>query len=666
MEYERCNAGALQPAAVLAALRSGREIFLVEGEKDVDTLAAQGLVATTNPGGAAKWLKSYSNVLSGGRVVIIGDNDKAGAQHVDILKTALGRSCKVRVVELPGLPPHGDVTDWLATLGHTRDDLMALVDSSAELGSESPSDSPQEAETADFTAQDDLDYKTDLGNAERLVAAHGNLLRYNVDSGCWLVWDLGYWRQDDTGVVHRMAREVVRSYYDLLKLCTDSEEREALYRHATRSEAAPRLAAMVDLARFCPGIPVHATELDADPWLLSCVNGTIDLKTGGIREHRQSDLITKQIPVVYDIGAKCPRWTRFLEEVFQNDYDIIDFVRRMSGYCLTGDTREQSFFLLVGKGSNGKGVFMETIQHILGDYSQDTPVTTFLEKRDQSTADLASLVGARLVTASEGENTTSFNEKLLKRLSGGDPITCRHLYRSFFTYRPSFKIIFATNEVPRIRSQNYAMKRRVKLIPFQVKFYYAHEKKFPVRDEMLRETLKGELPGILNWMISGCRDWQSTGFHMPMKMIHEVESLFDAMDPLGEFIESQCILHPGYWVESGTLWQAYLDWCKHEERVPAFKMTCYFTRSLVQRDGIEAGRDASGRKRVIKGLGLMERGSLRLHKFDEDDEDESYTHLTPSDANRGISELSLYTPAREGFCENGQIASDGVRGIERF
>ncbi len=586
---------------VVRAREAGETIYIPEGEKDCQTLQNMGLTATTNAEGSkAKWLKSYTRELANCDIVLLPDNDTPGREHTqEIIRNLFGQAARIRVLALPGLPENGDITDWIVEQNHTKDEFLSLVESAAEEITEISNDI--------LTPTDAHYMLTDLGNSERLVDTSDNSFRYNVDSSQWLVWTGSRWQEDFTGVVHRLARVVVRSMYDDLKDAKSSEERDALYAHVKKSESAPRLAAMVELAKYHQNVPVRELTLDSDPWALNCLNGTLDLRTCTLRPHKPTDFLTKIIPVKYDPAAQCPRWLQFLSEVFRDDNDLIAFTQRMCGYLLTGDVREQAFFLLVGKGSNGKGVFTETLQHILGDYAKDTPVTTFLEKREASTSDLAALVGARLVTASEGEDTTSFNEGLLKRLSGGDRITCRHLYQNFFTYQPAFKILFSTNEVPKIRSQNYAMKRRVKVLPFRVKFYYEYERKVPVRDESLKTKLQSEFSGILNWMLEGCRQWQKYGLGMPPVMIQEVESLFESMDPLSEFLESECVFHPGAAVESGVLWKTYVGWCRFLNREPAFRLTHHFTRSIVQRDGVEAGRNFAGTKRILKGIGLVEK-----------------------------------------------------------
>lgn len=163
---------------------------------------------------------------------------------------------------------------------------------------------------------------------------------------------------DETSRVDRMAMRVVRSMYKLLP-SMDRDPGDKLLRHIKTSESAPRLAGMLSLAAKLSGVPVRESDLDQDPWLFNVLNGTLDLRTGTLRTHAREDLITNLSETEYDANAVCPRWERFLQEIFQNDVDIMGFVKRMAGYMLTGDTREECLFVLVGKGQNGKGKLID-------------------------------------------------------------------------------------------------------------------------------------------------------------------------------------------------------------------------------------------------------------------------------------------------------------------
>ncbi|MCL5103010.1 MAG: phage/plasmid primase, P4 family [Armatimonadetes bacterium] len=408
---------------IISAINSDVPILIVEGEKDVHALAGIWTSATCNPGGAGKWRDSYSKSLTGARVVILPDNDEPGKAHARMVARSLrGYAKSLRVLELPNLPEKGDVSDWIAA-GGTRDQLMELA-ASAACNQNVRADASVACSRSNRTSVFDGFPLTDLGNAERLIAAHGSKLRYNEDSGRWLVWNGKYWQPDNTGEVDRLARDVVRGMADEIKALCDrlkdarsDDERDALHsriddlqKHMHNSESRYKLDAMIKLACHCPGVPVLSDQLDSDPWLLNCANGTIDLRTGTLRQHAQSDLITKMVALDYDPEASCPRWEQFLTEVFQNDGELAAFAKRMAGYALTGDTREECLFILTGKGQNGKSKFVETLRAILGEYARDTPITTFTERREANSFDLPALAGARLVTAAEGEGSHAFNE----------------------------------------------------------------------------------------------------------------------------------------------------------------------------------------------------------------------------------------------------------------
>lgn len=583
---------------VLQAVQAGIDVFVVEGEKDVHTLQELGIPATCNAGGAGKWLKQYCEQMKGARLVILPDNDGPGRDHAqDVARKFSGLAASVKVVELPELPSKGDVSDWIRA-GHTAAELQALVDAAPEWAP------PAEEEPSARNATPEVRFPyTDLGNAERLIDAHGADLRYHEDSGKWLIWNGRCWQPDSLGGIDRLAREVVRKLYDLLKGDLSYSEKEKLLRHIIKSESRPRLEAMIALARHCSGIPVLSADLDSDPWLLNCENGTLDLRTGQLRPHSQEDLITKTIPVQYDPQASCPRWSLFLEEVFSGNAELIAFVKRMAGYMLTGDTRHECLFVLTGKGQNGKSKFVEALRALLGDYAQDTPMTSFTERKDGTSFELPGLAGARLVTAAEGEGKHTFNESLLKRMTGNDPITCCFKFKDYFTYIPTFKILFSTNEIPRIRSQNYAMKRRIKLIPFRQRFYDPEDGRQPCKDDQLRGKLMAELPGILRWAVEGCIEWAGD-LKTPAIVRQEVERLFEDQDPLAEFLEAECLIDPLAEVEVGRLWEAYGTWCENHGRTKAWQQAQGISRNLCQRDGIDS-RKGTGGVRLLTGIKLI-------------------------------------------------------------
>ena len=239
------------------------------------------------------------------------------------------------------------------------------------------------------------------------------MLRWNY----WLIWNGSRWQRDLTGEVLRRAKATVRHIYAEAYQTADSDRRDALLAHAARSEAAPRLKAMVELAEF--HLPVLPAAFDQQPWLLNVRNGTVDLRTGTLREHRREDLLTKLAPVVYDPDATCPRCVAFLTHIMGDNMELVAFLQRAAGYALTGDTREEVIFILYGTGANGKSTFLEVLRALLGDYARQADFTTLLVQRSDGVRnDVARLAGARFVTAVEAASGRRLDEALVKQLTG--------------------------------------------------------------------------------------------------------------------------------------------------------------------------------------------------------------------------------------------------------
>lgn len=396
---------------------------------------------------------------------------------------------------------------------------------------------------------------TDMGNAERLRHLYAKQLCWCEVWKKFLTWDGKRWRVDDRQRVKRWAKKTVRTIYRESSSSTHEEDRKRLAKWAVTSEAEKSIRAMISLVQ--PDLPITPDALDCDPWLLTCLNGTIDLRMGMLLPHTPDHFMTKLSPVRYDPEATAPMWEAFLAQIFQGNHELIDWVWKAIGYCLTGDIREQCFFFCHGGGANGKSTFLDTLRALLGDYAEQAPFSTFLRKdRDTIPNDLAKLQSCRFVAAVESDQGRRLAEAQIKALTGGDPVTARFLHAEFFTYTPQYKIWLATNHRPEIQDFSHAMWRRVRLIPFEVTFSDEEQ------DKTLPVKLRAELPGILAWAVRGCLAWQKDGLSpAPESVTQATEAYRTEQDFLADFIEEHCFVKPAAHAPATELYHRYQSWC---------------------------------------------------------------------------------------------------------
>ena len=391
---------------------------------------------------------------------------------------------------------------------------------------------------------------TDLGNARRLVAAHGEFFRHAPQLGQWLTWDGRRW--DSTGQIVRYAKQITDMILDDFRLTADAK----LGNWGVRSQSAPCIANMVSLAKTEPDIPVMVNDLDADPWAFNVRNGTLDLHTGDRHPHRQTDLITKLANVDYDPEAQCPVWLKTLDDIFAGDQEMVKCVQRFAGYSLTGIVSEQMMTFSHGGGANGKTTLMNALRSITGDYGISLASDVLIDTgHDNHSTGITDLRGARFVTATETEEGRRFNESLVKQLTGGDPIKARRMRTDNFEFLPTHKLWMSGNHLPRTSGTDHAFWRRFKLLPFEVRF--------PI-DPTLSDRLLEETPGILTWAVRGCLEWQRDGLQWPPPVVNATQNYRDSQDHIGRFLADVCVVSEGCHVSTVELREAYEAWCTEQ------------------------------------------------------------------------------------------------------
>ncbi len=436
----------------------------------------------------------------------------------------------------------------------------------------------------------DQPHNTDMGNSARMSRQHDGEIKYSRGLG-WLAWDGARFARDDGGEIERRARETVKEIYIEAANAPDKESREALAAWAVKSESEQKIKSMISLCRSEANVAVRADVFDRDPFLLNCTNGTLDLRTRELRPHNRADLLTKVCGTRYDEAAVCPVWEKFLAEILP-DKELVTYVRKLFGLCLSGDASEQMLNIFWGSGGNGKSTLANVMWAVLGDYAEKAQAETLLTAhRSGGTArsDIVRLQGARLVTASESEAGRALAEALVKELTGNEPITARPLYQSEFTFEVQFKLILSTNHKPSIRGNDYAIWRRIRLVPFVVKI--TDDK----QDKALPDKLRAELPGILRWAVEGYELWREKGLEPP-EAVRAASAEYKAeQDVLADFLAAKCEDDPEATTTAAALYSAYMEFSDELKlRARDILSNKAFNMALTER-GIEGDRSRAGK-----------------------------------------------------------------------
>ena len=443
---------------------------------------------------------------------------------------------------------------------------------------------------------------TECGNALRMLDLFGDQVRYVSEIAGWLVWRNGAWVWDKDGAdVRTLAACLSRFIYaEGGSFKADDAMRFAAWGRASQSERVVR--AVVSLLSDQPGIRLSLARIDADPMLIGInqARSVIDLRTGIVRTARVDDFVTKSLCVEHVGDAtKATRWEAFLEQVFDADRELINWMKRWCGYVLTGSTAEQFLLFCYGVGANGKSVLMEILRHVMADYARAVPIETLSVTKRQAggaSPDLAALIGCRLAASSETEDGAALAESLVKSLVSGDTMSARPLYGQPVQFQPEFKLMISGNHRPIIRGNDHGIWRRMRLVPFDRTFAPKE------RDPHLLSKLKDEAPHILAWMIDGCLEWQRRGLaDMPRVVAEQTAAYQEEQDVIGRFLCECTTRDPSRNTTGPELYDVYRQWASRNGLAPASTIT--FGRRMSERD-FKSKR--SNGKTVWFGIALSE------------------------------------------------------------
>ncbi|MFG3715829.1 phage/plasmid primase, P4 family [Micromonospora sp. NPDC047730] len=557
------------------------ELVVTEGPGDGLTACATGYdVAFVRGAGLAASVADEVAALADGRpVVVCGDADPSGDRFARVLAAELAkRGLSARSVRPPA--DGDDLTDWRARAPETfaTDFIRAVVASQDPGGLRTRLDAWTDADL------------TEVASARRLrehFEEAGSGVRYSPEAGFFIL-RAGVWRADKLDEVRTAAQDVAASIWaEAADLAEALKEVEAsgdpggeakelkarvgkLKSFAKSANSSKGIDAMVRELKALRGVAVDFEAFDRHHHLLAVRNGVIDLRTGRLGSHDPDLLLTRLVDLDYDPEATAPRWEAFLREVFPYDRHagLPEYLRRLVGYGITGETGEQCFVVHHGGGANGKSVYTDTLTEVFRELVVTTPFSTFEEKSSGGIPnDLAALKGARLVFAAEGEQGKPMAEAVLKRVTGRDAISARFMRKEYFEFRPTFLLQLATNFRPQFRGQDEGLWRRVKLVPWERYFTPAE------RDHKLGEKLLTEAVGILAWAVRGAVDFYRDGLQDPPAIVGATADYRQTSDALAGLLPGVFVRDPDGKVAARIAWDSYRQWCEDEALPPKERWT---------------------------------------------------------------------------------------------
>lgn len=405
----------------------------------------------------------------------------------------------------------------------------------------------------------DEDYTfDDVGNAMRLAKQTTLNYRYIWEEKRFYRWTGSVWQYDFDGAI---TREMVRMT-ESMRAQAMVDDNEALAKWAKASRSATKIQAAISLAKTF-GLTHSSGDWAPQRNLLNVQNGVLDLHTGELHPHDRAHLMTHTFGAAYNPQAACPQFEQFMAQAIP-DEAMRRYVQRALGYSLLGDADQRSMFLIVGPSGTGKSTLMDTMRELFAGYGATAPAGTFRAVRNDKTPnnDLHSLRGARFVTTSETSEGAAFDEELLKRLTGRDKVTSRALYQEHVEWVPEFTLWLATNHMPRLNSDDDAIWRRTKLIPFTTVFL--GDGQIP---DMARKVLVPEADGILNWLLAGLRDFLANGLQEPQEVRELTQEQRVQADSVARFMDDRLtdgvvLEDEGLRIRSSELFAMYVEWIR--------------------------------------------------------------------------------------------------------
>lgn len=601
--------------AINKAISESKPIFIPEGEKDADTLKSKGYISVAF-GGTNDWQQDFAGLFKNANVIILADNDEPGKHVASVIQRDLqgiAKSTRV-IVPMPDMPK-GDITDYF-NAGHSKAEFEQMIDQKSTV-----KESVRPVESRRISLVDkliELDVakrfaKNDKGSAELFSTVFKDVSRYNPTQKDWMYYNGIKWVADTEGMrAKRNAKKLADALlsYAVSNSELDEKQRESYLKYASRLMNYRDRNTMVNDAKDLNYF--ENEELDKEDFLLNCQNCVLDLSGDKPTplKHNADLLLSKVCNANYEPNATCELWKKTISEIMEGDTEKIKYMQKIFGLSLTGCTAEEElYFFYGGSTRNGKSTICETVLSILADYGATISPETLAVKqnKDSRTAspDIAKLAGSRLVIASEPPKRMIFDTSLVKTLTGRDRVTARFLHQNEFSFTPRFKLILNTNYLPTITDNTIFKSGRVRVVSFSKHF---EEKE---QNKRLKDDLKAESAGILNWMIEGLYLYRQEGLTPPTAIQDSTEEYESDSDKIGRFI-SECLVKSDRNVSAKAVYETYSKWCSDSGLGIDGRNNFYIelrTRNLFSASGTIDGKTV---RNVVKGYALADEEFMEI------------------------------------------------------
>ena len=540
--------------ALNKAVTEGEIIFIPEGEKDVDTLVKHGYTAFTY-GGCGDWQVAFADLVKNANVIILADNDRPGTTVANAILEDIqpvAKSAKI-VIPMPDVPK-ADITDYF-NAGHSKAEFEQLINVIQDTEATKPVDLLDKLQMLNAVSN----YETnDKGFGALYAEIFKDKHRYNPSRKDFMLYDGKRWIDDIEGLNARSDAKVLSDALLVYGSSTgNSDYLKAVSNLCNIRNRNNMLQDSRDVYYF------SNEDLDTNDYLLNVQNGTIDLSedTPKFLQHTPDMLLSKICSVNYNPAASCKEWEKFLGEIMQGNQEKIKYLQKIAGLSLTGNTQEETCFILYGSTTrNGKSTFCETLIYLLGDYALTMKPESLAIKQNtdsrQASGDIARLAGCRFCNASEPPKRMLIDTALLKSLLGRDSITARHLHQREFSFMPKFKLVINTNYLPAITDDTVFTSGRINVISFDRHFEPEEQDKH-LKDKLRQDS---ELSGVLNWCIDGLRMYRKEGLYPPAAVQQATETYRTDSDKIGNFIK-ECLTETGKNSSIKSVYEVYSTWC---------------------------------------------------------------------------------------------------------